>query len=319
MTIRNQKTLMALSLSAALFAASSAQSFSADNPEPEFEAAVMLGADNAQPCGINTIAVINTKRGDQYTFCADGKGTAIMELTLDDGSEASLLDEITDPVELLATVTPLDVVIPDDVMKSVQNGTRSDRKTPFVAGESQVVPQETDASKAACATPSLGFSVSNSEFVGNPTYCGFVHGSTTSSGNSSWHHHWSSVFNIPGEGSHSHAGPHEPWKNWYADVDEEGDARYGRARVRSCGGTTLFRGWKKASPTTGSWSPIATYNVPSGWLYTMKYYANSQHSIWMGYDADDIRFRADALGSASFGSIFYFLKYGWGTNCDLTF
>jgi len=275
---------------------------------------------NDAPCGVDTIAIINTAQNDQYTFCADGEGTAVMELLYDDGERESLLDKITDPIDLLATVTPAYVDIPSEVLVSIAEGQSLQNAASFVVGKAAYI-ADTDevnlSSKAACSTPSLGFSIS--EFVNSTTYCDFVSGTTTSSGNSNWHHHWASAFNVPGEGSHSHAGPHEPFKQWFADEDEEGDARYGRARVRSCGGTTLFRGWKKASPTTGSWSPIATYHVPSGYLYTMKWYSNSQHSIWMGYDADDIRFRADALGNASFGSRFYFLKYAWGTSCNLKY
>lgn len=277
---------------------------------------------NDAPCGKNTVAVINTDQHDQYTFCADGDGVAVMELLYDDGSRPSLLDKYTDPIELLTAIMPLHADIPEDIVESIRNGERlAKHTTPFTVGQTKYFDEPAaalESSKGACSPPSLSFSIN--EFVNDTTFCGFVAGQSVSSGNSSWHAHGASAYNVPGEGSGSHAGPHlPPYEFYYADEDEEGDARYGRARVRSCGGTTKFRGWKKPSPTTGSWSPIATYNVPGGYTYTMKWYSNSQHSLWMGYDADDIWFRADALGNASFGSRFYFLKYAWGTNCDLKY
>ncbi len=271
---------------------------------------------NELPCGQKTLAVINTEDSRQYVFCAGDEGTAVMELKPDNG-KGSLLDEISDPIELLATVTPAPVSIPDEILVSVADGKPLSNGEIFRVGEFEMLEQQTYSTKAACAMPSLGFSMS--EFINDSTFCGTVAGSSNSSNNSAWHHHWASALHVPGQGSASHTGPSPNVYQWSADDDEDGDARYGRARVRSCGGTTQFRGWVKASPTTGSWSPLATYYVPSGYYYTMKWYSNSQRSIWMGYDADDIRFRADALGNASFGSRFYFLKYAWGNNCDLKY
>ncbi|MDZ4814328.1 MAG: hypothetical protein SGI99_17215 [Pseudomonadota bacterium] len=107
---------------------------------------------------------------------------------------------------------------------------------------------------------------------------------------------------------------------YYAGEDEDGGARFGRALVQSCSGTTRFRGWLKSSPTTGSWGdPRAEFYVAQGQVLVMHLWGNNQHSLWMGYDADDMRFRADAVNDATFGSRMYFAKYGWGTRCDIRY
>lgn len=276
---------------------------------------------NAAPCGSDTLAVINTTQKDRYIFCAGREGTSVIEVLPPRSKRISRLDSYSDPLELLAAVLPKHARVPDEVMMAIGTGEPLDarfiRSAPFTVGSADY--SDTPAQqKAACSTPSLG-AFDMSEFINDNTFCGIVHGSSVSSNNTQWHHLWSSAMGIAGEGSHAHAGPHEPSKDWFADVDENGDARYGRALVHSCGGTTQFRGWVKASPTTGSWDQFAEYFVPSGSTYLMKAYGNPFHSLWMGYDADDIRFRADALDGASFGSRFYFIKYAWGENCDMVF
>jgi hypothetical protein len=276
---------------------------------------------NDAPCGSDTIAVVNTPSNNRYVFCASSEGTSVIEVLAAGNPRASLLERHRDPVDLLAAVLPRDVKVPDEVLLAVSAGSKADMRlygaTPFTVGKANYT-RDDGAAKATCAAPGTG-AFDMSEFINDDTFCGIVHGSGSSSHNTQWHQLTASAFGIAGEGSHTHAGPHEPFYNWYADVDEEGDARYGRAMVRSCGGTTQFRGWVKASPTTGSWDELAEYFVPSGDVYLMKWYSNPFKSLWMGYDADDIRFRADAQGSASFGSTFYFIKYAWGTNCDMVF
>jgi hypothetical protein len=278
---------------------------------------------NDRPCGADTIAVINTERKDRYIFCSSKEGTAVIEVLSPRAKRISLLDSHADPLDLAAAVLPKKARLPEDILLAIGTGERPalrlDRPLPFTVGTADYAAADwAGQEKAACATPSNG-GFDMSEFINDDTFCGIVQVSSTSSGNTQWHQHYASALDIAGEGSHAHAGPHEPGFDWFADEQEQGDARYGRARVQSCGGTTQFRGWVKASATSGSWGELAEYFVPSGSTYLMKWYSNPFHSLWMGYDADDIRFRADALDGASFGSRFYFVKYAWGTQCDMVF
>ncbi|MFK8016131.1 MAG: hypothetical protein AB8G17_11915 [Gammaproteobacteria bacterium] len=270
-------------------------------------------------CGKDTIASVTTKANDLYLFCADTDGkTVVVEIREDRGDE-TLLDETLSPVQLLRTVVPKGMKIPGDVVDRLATGKAQERSAPFKVGEWDVARAAEVAAvdRASCNTPSLG--MSPSAFFNNTTYCGWVAGQSASSSNSAWHAHGASYMNIPGEGSSNHAGPHlPPFEFYYADEDELGDARYGRARVRSCGGTTRLRSWVKASANSGSWTPKWNWTISSGHTATMVYYANPQHSMWMGYDADDIFFRVDNP-TGSFGSRLYFFKYAYGQNCDMKF
>ena len=289
--------------------------------ELEAEAMGLAGefAPNDAPCGDNTIAIITTKENDVYVFCTGEDGDVAVMEAISSSERPSLLDEILDPVDLLKAVASPEVDVPEEVIARIKTGKLRQGTEPFRVGRPNYRMAAASKTGSACATPSLNFSPS-SVFFNNTTYCGWVSGTSSSSNDADWHALSASALHANGEGSHNHAGPHNPpFEYYYADEDEEGDARYGRARVRSCGGTTRFRGWWRPSPTTGSWALIAEYYVPSGWTYTMAWYSNSQQSLWMGYDADDIRFRADALGGATFGSRFYFLKYAYGENCALKF
>ena len=274
-------------------------------------------------CGADTIASVTTKANDLYLFCADTDGkTVVVEVREDHGDETRL-DEKRRPAELLQALVPKGTRIPQDVIERLTKGSTQRRAEPFRVGQwnlekVRAVASTASDDRATCNTPSLG--MSPDAFFNDTTYCGMVHGGHTTSNNPAWHAHGASYLQFNGEGSSNHAGPHlPPWEYYYADEDENGDARYGRARVRSCGGTTRLRSWVKASANSGSWSPKWNWNVYNGYITTMAYYANPQHSMWMGYDADDIYFRADSLDSGSFGSRFYFFKYGWGENCDMKF
>ncbi|MEO1573499.1 MAG: hypothetical protein AAFU65_00905 [Pseudomonadota bacterium] len=271
-------------------------------------------------CGSETVATVVTKDNDLYLFCSDAEGkTAVIEVREDRGDE-TLIDESMTPSELLRSVVPKGVEVPKAVLKRLETCSTSARATAWRVGEWDLdrVARAASNSRGTCSAPSLG--MSPTVFFNNTTYCGWVGATSAGSHNPAWHAHGASYLHANNEGSPNHAGPHlPPYEYYYADEDELGDARYARARVRSCGGKTRLRSWVKASATSGSWSPKWDWEVPSGYVSTMAYYANSQHSLWMGYDADDVFFRADAIGSASFGSRFYFLKYGWGENCDMKF
>jgi hypothetical protein len=279
----------------------------------------------ATPCGTNTVAIIHTEEHDQYVFCVNEKGDIAVIETLVDGQEVrSRLDQFYNPIDLLEAVVPSGLAVPEEVRLSLKQAKALQRETPHVLGQPDptkaMVVNASQVSAASCSTPSLGFSPAQA-FFNDYTYCGFVYASSSRSSFSGWHAHAASLLTGNNEGSHQHAGPHRPpHEYYYADEDEEGDARYGRARVQSCGGTTMLRGWSKSSPTTGNWSLFATFYVPIGSVTTMAWYSNAQRSLWMGYDADDISFRVDTLDSVtSFGSLFYFLKYAYGPNCDLKY
>ncbi len=313
----------------------------ADHDTIEFEAdrGVIEGSElsdgiakNAAPCGRDTIAVINTDRGSRYIFCAADEGTATIEVLASGNASESLIDRYDDPTSLLHAVLPKGAQVPPQVALAIEKGysipTPGTAAMPFTLGVEPVVHAASQQAKAACATPPLntnGFSA-NAEFFHDSTYCGLVDTHSISANNSSWHHQWASnTFDAGGnEGSHTHAGPHYDYGDgvitYYADEDEDGGGRFGRALVQTCGGGALFQGWLKASPTTGSWnSPVVEYNVPAYALYIMRLWANAQHSVWMGYDADDIRFKVTAQNGGSFGSRMYFAKYGWGTQCAIKY
>jgi hypothetical protein len=296
-------------------------------PDPLHWAAV-----NAAPCGADTLAVIHTGTGDQYTFCAGPLGTATMELLASGDASRSLLDRYDNPAALFDAIVPVGTVVPAPLRMAIAEGRNAPAKrrgqAPFTAGRRNYDFAPRAAAKAACAAPQLstnGFDPWE-EFFGDPTFCGIVHTQSASWNDTDWHQETASnTYDAGGnEGSHNHAGPHYDYGDgvitYFADEDEDGGARFGRALVRSCVGTTRFRGWLKASPTTGSWGdPIAEFYVPQGELYVMRLWANSPHSLWMSYDADDIRFRVDAVNGSSFGSRMYFAKYGWGTQCDINY
>ncbi len=285
------------------------------------EAANPPGEEIVEPsCGDETIATVVTKDNDLYLFCADQDGKTLVVEVREDRGDETRLDESAKPADLLRKIVPAGTSVPKDVIERLEKGTSSARSTPWRVGrwDLERVSRAGSADRATCSAPSLG--MSPTIFFNNTTYCGWVAAASTYSHLSSWHAHGASYLNGNNEGSPNHAGPHlPPYEFYYADEDELGDARYGRARVRSCGGSTQLRSWVKASAVNGSWTPKWSWVIPSGYISTMAYYANTQHSLWMGYDADDIFFRADALGSASFGSRFYFLKYGYGENCDMKF
>ena len=274
---------------------------------------------NDTPCGSDTVAVI--RRGDRrtYAFCVNDEGVTVLEAGPDDGSR-SVLDENTDPLEILRSVAPEDEDLPSDVVRSIEEKQNYRTSGPFRSGPSDI---SADApvleAHGNCLSPASNFTIS--QFFNDTTFCAWVGGPAARSNNDpDWHQRTASLLHSNGQGSSNHEGPHAPPTTYFADEDEEGDARYGRARVRSCGGTTRFRGWVKASPTTGDWNTIADWHVGPGQVFTMIWYANPFHSLWMGYDADDIRFRADSLGSSTtHGSYFYFLKYAYGPDCDMKF
>jgi hypothetical protein len=289
-----------------------------------------MAAVNDTPCGVHTIAVINTEGGDRYIFCGAKSGSFAIEVRANADASPGLLDRYDDPVALLAAVLPANEMLPEPVMRAIERGEplTSEKRSvdPWVVGTSLESFERASASKASCAAPALstnGFDPWDEFFV-NSVYCGLVHTQSASSNDTDWHQQFASNTTGTNEGSHQHAGPHYNYGDgilpYYADEDEDGGARFGRALVRSCSGTTRFRGWLKASPTTGSWGdPIAEYYVPQGSTYVMRLWANPQHSLWMGYDADDIRFRVDAVSGSSFGSRMYFAKYGWGTSCAINY
>jgi len=293
-------------------------------PDPLYWAAV-----NADPCGVDTVAVIHTGTGDQYTFCTGTLGTATMELLASGDASRSLLGRYDSPLALFDAVLPAGTVVPAPVRTAIAEGrsvaAKRREQAPFTVGKAAYDFVSRAFAKAACATPSLSFDPMDA-FFGDTTFCGMVDTHSTSSNNTDWHQQTASnTYDAGGnEGSHNHAGPHYDYGDgvitYFADEDEDGGARFGRARVRSCDGTTRFRGWLKASPTTGSWGdPNAEFYVPQGAVYAMHLWPNAQHSLWMGYDADDVRFRVDAIGGSSFGSRMYFAKYGWGTQCDINY
>jgi hypothetical protein len=307
--------------------------------EPEHYAAESAMADplhwsnvNARPCGAETLAVVHTKAGDQYTFCAGPLGTATMELLASGDASRSQIDRYDNPVALFDAVLPAGTVVPAALRGAIAEGRALTAKqrgdAPFTVGKRSYDFAAGSSAKAVCAAPPLntnGFDAWD-EFFGDSTYCGLVATHSASSNDTDWHQQTASnTFDAGGnEGSHNHAGPHYDFGDgvitYYADEDEDGGARFGRALVHSCVGTTHFRGWVKASPTTGSWGdPAAEFYVPQGELYVMRLYGNAQHSLWMGYDADDIRFRVDAVNGSSFGSRMYFAKYGWGPQCDINY
>ncbi len=300
-----------------------------DSELPTFDSAQMAKL-NDQPCGNDTIAVINTDWGDRYIFCASDEGSATMEVLASGNVADSLLERFDNPLALFAAVVPKGTSVPEQVTLAIEKGqslASAERAVPpFKAGvDTQSFAPSTEA-KVSCPAPSLNTNGFNpwTEFFHNSTYCGLVATSTTSSSNTQWHHQWAGNTNGSNEGSSQHAGPHYNFGGglitYYADEDEDGGARFGRALVRSCSGTTRFRGWLKASPTTGSWGTHrAQYYVPQGSLYVMRLWANSQRTLWMGNDADDIRFRVDALAGSTFGSRMYFAKYGWGTQCNIKY
>lgn len=296
---------------------------------PAFDSAQMAKL-NDQPCGKDTIAVINTDWGDRYIFCASDEGSATMEVLASGNIADSLLERFDNPLALFTAVVPKGTNVPEQVTLAIEKGqslaSAKREVPPFRAGVDTQSFEPSAEAKASCSTPSLYTSGFNpwTAFFHDSTYCGFVATSSSSSSNTQWHQQRASNTNGNSEGSHQHAGPHYDYGGglltYYADEDEDGGARLGRALVSSCSGTTRFRGWLKASPTTGSWgNHKAQYYVPQGSLYVMHLWANSQHTLWMGNDADDIRFRVDSLAGSTFGSRMYFAKYGWGTQCNIKY
>ncbi|HVI02125.1 MAG TPA: hypothetical protein VM869_25605 [Enhygromyxa sp.] len=276
---------------------------------------------NELACGDKTLASIVTENNDHYVFCATPDGDSIVIESLWDGAEReSLLEQIQRPADVLRAVYPVGEEIPAALLDALEVGAVDFANSAFPIRRGRVDPT-LPVFRATCSTPDLGFTVPGSydpEFVTDTTECGFVHAADSSAHNEGYHQRTSSLATVAL--NHGMAGPHLPPEYYYADEDETDQAaRYGRAKVHSCGGTTTFEGWWRGAPGVGSWEDMTTYNVPSGSVYLMKWYGNPQHSLWMGYDSDDMRFKATATGGSSFGSNFFFAKFAWGTSCDLVY
>ena len=276
---------------------------------------------NELACGENTLASIVTENNDHYVFCASPDGDSIVMESLWDGAgRESLLDQVQHPADVLRAVYPVGEEIPAALLDALEAGEVDFENPAFPIRRGRVDPT-LPVFRAACSTPSLGFNLPSSyepEFVTDLTYCGFGHIGSVSADDEDYHQRTSSSATIAL--NNGMEGPHNPPEEYYADQDETDQAaRYGRAKVHSCGGTTTFEGWWRGAPGVGSWEPMASYNVPDGNVYLMKWYGNPQHSLWMGYDSDDMRFKATATGGASFGSNFFFAKFAYGTDCDLVY
>ncbi|TQV74538.1 hypothetical protein FKG94_16125 [Exilibacterium tricleocarpae] len=278
-------------------------------------------------CGVDrTLAVVRTERDDRYIFCAGEDTVNVIELQRDDGESRSRLTRFESADKLFFQLVPSAVDIPMSVLASLRlEGTAPAQPWVLDMADDSTLRQSAGKGKvaasggaafASCAAPSLGLDVKE-EFFNDYTFCDHVAVGSAYSNLPSWHASGASFLHALGQLSPSHAGPHEPWKQWFADEDEEGDARFARARVRSCGGTTRLRTWHKASATTGSWNKVGDIDIPSGWIGTQQLFGNPQHSLWMGYDHDDFWFRSDPYAGASIGSLHYYAKYAWGVNCDL--
>ncbi len=279
------------------------------------------------PCGPRTLLVAHSDSGDRYVFCADGDNIGVLE-TLADGDESrSLIGHVADAVDLLAELVPERTHVPDDVLAAVAGGKgepRLTRMVPFVVGTPRLRPIGHSAAKLACAAPTRPFDPWVA-FFNDSTYCGLVHTQFNTSNNSGYLQVTASLQYDAGgnEGSHQHAGPHEDFGGgtlyYYADEDEDGGARYGYSRVRACDGNVRLRSWKRPAPNTGSWDLIIDATVMEGATAGYYMWGNGPHSLWMGYDADDMRFRVDTIGTASFGALVYYAKYAWGPSCAMKF
>jgi hypothetical protein len=281
------------------------------------------------PCGPRTLVMVHTNAGDRYVFCSHEGSIAVIEILADGDAARSLVGKSLSPVDLLARVLPLQTAVPDHVLKAMAGeGSASGRDgyaAPWVVGVPRARPSlmgATSPSKAACARPQLPFTPSLA-FFQDPTDCGIMDTQVNTSDNSGHFQVTASLRNIPGEGSALHAGPHTPLGNGefyeHTGDDEDGGARYGFMRIKACDGSVRARGWRKKSPTEGSFVSLFDVTVEEGETSGFYIWANPFHSLWMGYDADDMRLRADANGQASFGALIYYAKYAWGTQCGLNF
>lgn len=283
------------------------------------------------PCGRRTLLVVNNDRGDRYVFCTLQGGIAVAEILADGDDRRSLIGATPAPVDLLAQVLPPDAQVPDDVLAAVAGDPgaigRRGVAAPWVVGVPAVrtaVARSSGGAKAICAAPTRPFNPME-VFFHDSTYCGIVHTQNHTANNSGAFQVTASLQHDAGgnEGSHQHAGPHENFGGgtlyYFADEDEDGGARYGYTRIRVCDGSVRVRGFKKPSPTTGSFESQFDSTVHEGETLGFYMWGNSPHSLWMGYDADDMRFRADAIGQASYGGLVYYAKYGWGPQCDINY
>jgi hypothetical protein len=290
-------------------------------PQERAESASPVSLDeiervNARPCGDDTIAVVTDARNNQYVFCAMGDGrVGVIESTWDPGAEQPLSDRISDPVELLSAVVGDAAEIPSAITNAVRVGTAV--KEPFVFGKRKAdFPRVMSATEcdfdtfrnAYCGTGSASYWNSfASQFVDNSSPnpdldCAHKNMFCSDAG---WHQRTASEYQANLE-----SGSGSPW----------GGACAGKARVISCGGSTLFNTYYRETAGSGTWtSHIANYWIAENSSAVWIYYGNAAHSCAPGSDVDDMRSAAQSEPGAYHNYSLIYIKWvDDSISCDPT-